>query len=900
MARFTYPAGGGGGGDVSFTGEGCIVFPNDGEICNTADSSGDGSGLSTMSINPDTTTNDDRYITIDPTGPNHIHIRAGGDIDNSSAMLILGGEKNSVVVDDSSRAVGISTLTPQIINTYLNTNAENSTQLITDSTADIQTGYTVNVDGTDYVVDTVTPIDEGTIAVTASGAVFTNRTSYTFIFEPDYNNQWVFASDGTFFGPAMGMVKVQGIYGQNVDPLLILGPASVILDGDAGEFLNDASVPSNQIATIGDIQSANVADFVFTDVDSANSSMTITGDKEMTIESGSTNDLNVRAGDQLWLTAGNDVILQADDTVQIRSLDGVEILSNYVDQGDAEHTWEFTTQGELKLPGGGVILSEPESSSDNASLSTLMLVPDGTIETNQVIVVDPTGPNHIHLRAGGTIDESDADLVLGGERNNVYVSDNGRSVSISTRPAQVINSYVNENPTSDTNFIVSNSAIISEGDTFSYPAGEEPGIFTVTSVTNNTPTAELMTVTATGLTFITGGTYVFTHEDPWNNQWEFTDNGYLSGPADGGLYASAIINRETDLWIASKTSVVLQGLMDDAEAGGEFLNDPNIPGNQIAVLDDLSGFVYLSEPSEMYSEQVSGPVTDTRSMSGLYEGNNWDFNGGMNGGNIWPLAITEDTQWLVDNNNSIVSGVITFADSTTVPFSLAGLGTTNGGPGDETIYDVVTVFSTEVVNKNYTDTYPLSISVVYSVGSETSTVVTIESDITVSPVGALTLSSSGVAFINDPTVASNQIATIGDISDTVSGETTFVVNGGTLGTQPTFSGSPLFSGSYVKVGSLVHFQIQVDMDNITNFGTGQYYVDLPFPAKYGYQVREGCLHDISTDRQYGIGGHVFAGQSQLRLNFTNSNGQDEAFDYNSPITLTVADNFHIAGSYICE
>jgi hypothetical protein len=141
---------------------------------------------------------------------------------------------------------------------------------------------------------------------------------------------------------------------------------------------------------------------------------------------------------------------------------------------------------------------------------------------------------------------------------------------------------------------------------------------------------------------------------------------------------------------------------------------------------------------------------------------------------------------------------------------------------------------------------------------------------------------------------------VGDGSEGVPTETVFTVNGGTLGAQPTFTGAPLFSGSYVKNGPLLHFQIQVDMDNITNFGTGQYYVDLPFDAKYGYQIKEGCLHDISTDRQYAIGGHVFAGANRLLLTFTNSNGQDEPFDHNSPITLNVADNFHVAGTYIAE
>jgi hypothetical protein len=88
------------------------------------------------------------------------------------------------------------------------------------------------------------------------------------------------------------------------------------------------------------------------------------------------------------------------------------------------------------------------------------------------------------------------------------------------------------------------------------------------------------------------------------------------------------------------------------------------------------------------------------------------------------------------------------------------------------------------------------------------------------------------------------------------------------------------------------------MDNITNFGTGQYYVDLPFDAKYGYQVKEGCLHDISTSNQFAIGGHVAAGTNRLYLTYTGSNGQDEMFDFNSPVTLAVEDNFHISGNYI--
>jgi hypothetical protein len=132
-------------------------------------------------------------------------------------------------------------------------------------------------------------------------------------------------------------------------------------------------------------------------------------------------------------------------------------------------------------------------------------------------------------------------------------------------------------------------------------------------------------------------------------------------------------------------------------------------------------------------------------------------------------------------------------------------------------------------------------------------------------------------------------------------ELSFSVSGGTSGTQPTFNGAPLFLGSYVKTGPLVHFEIQVDMDNITSFGTGQYYVDLPFPAKYGYKFREGCLHDISANKEYEVGGHVSAGQSRLFLtSMDTQSGKvfDIPFVYNSPVTLSVSDNFHVSGTYI--
>jgi hypothetical protein len=166
----------------------------------------------------------------------------------------------------------------------------------------------------------------------------------------------------------------------------------------------------------------------------------------------------------------------------------------------------------------------------------------------------------------------------------------------------------------------------------------------------------------------------------------------------------------------------------------------------------------------------------------------------------------------------------------------------------------------------------------------------------IGPQGVLLDGDSG-EFLNDESNPNNQIATIGDLGVDIE----FEVAGGTLGTQPTFNGNPLFTGSYVKTGTMVHFRIDVDFDNISSFGTGQYYLDLPFPAKYNYEFTAGCLHDISETRDYPMTGHVYAGESRMLLKSLDSQGNSAfavPFTATTPVTLAVADNFHISGDYI--
>lgn len=182
----------------------------------------------------------------------------------------------------------------------------------------------------------------------------------------------------------------------------------------------------------------------------------------------------------------------------------------------------------------------------------------------------------------------------------------------------------------------------------------------------------------------------------------------------------------------------------------------------------------------------------------------------------------------------------------------------------------------------------------------------------------ISVQSDGVymaATVGNPTpleFESRLVATQNDHEDRISNlernttgygvSTPFDVSGGTDGTQPTFSG-PVFSGSYTRFGDMVHFAYEVDFDNITSFGTGQYYMTLPYPSAHAYILRDGCLHDASDSAQFHISGHIDAGSDQIVLyssDKVSSGVEDAPFTATFPVTLSTADNFHIAGTYEIE
>jgi hypothetical protein len=130
---------------------------------------------------------------------------------------------------------------------------------------------------------------------------------------------------------------------------------------------------------------------------------------------------------------------------------------------------------------------------------------------------------------------------------------------------------------------------------------------------------------------------------------------------------------------------------------------------------------------------------------------------------------------------------------------------------------------------------------------------------------------------------------------------TYQPEGGTNGTQPTFNGTPLITGSYTKWGNMCHYSIHVDFANILTFGTGRYYLTLPFKVDESYKFRDGCLHTVYPGgTTFHISGHVDADSNRLELYSSDkvaSGVQDVDFTASFPVVLTTAGRFHIAGTY---
>jgi hypothetical protein len=226
---------------------------------------------------------------------------------------------------------------------------------------------------------------------------------------------WAFGVDGNLTLPA-NTFAVKYANGTAVAIPTVGNIATINLNGSNSNVLYGNGVFA---AVAG---GANTGNVTFDDINVIG-----TGNLKLQPDSANANaylDIFLTAGPDIHIAGnGETVILGTDDFANV----AVNVNGNVsIQAGDANgtHTWNFDTTGNLILAGGNSVIQSIANSSSEPlypNVSTMVFTPDALL-SSQALVLDPTGPSHIHLRApGANIDEPDANIFLGGEASSFEV-----------------------------------------------------------------------------------------------------------------------------------------------------------------------------------------------------------------------------------------------------------------------------------------------------------------------------------------------------------------------------------------------------------------------------------------------------------------------------------------------
>lgn len=185
--------------------------------------------------------------------------------------------------------------------------------------------------------------------------------------------------------------------------------------------------------------------------------------------------------------------------------------------GDNSYSFDVTGQinyyGENKMGPviePGIVYGSNADSGDGYGYNTIKLIPhapDGQINDDRYLIIDPTAPNHIHIRAGGVQDASNSELILGAEQANVKVTDWNHQVQINTYNS---GSTVSHNWT-----------FVNDGTMY---GPSEGGALLVTGIQNGNNVTNLPVYSSGAMTITANG----------GDMNFYMDGGMYIGPSEGG------------------------------------------------------------------------------------------------------------------------------------------------------------------------------------------------------------------------------------------------------------------------------------------------------------------------------------------------------------------------------
>jgi len=130
------------------------------------------------------------------------------------------------------------------------------------------------------------------------------------------------------------------------------------------------------------------------------------------------------------------------------------------------------------------------------------------------------------------------------------------------------------------------------------------------------------------------------------------------------------------------------------------------------------------------------------------------------------------------------------------------------------------------------------------------------------------------------------------------------------GTNSTY---PTHGSTYVKQGYMVSFWIQVDLSTVTNFGTGQYKLTLPYPPHSGTMNHfPGWVWYNPNGGDPDLANHIILnvdhlpGSQTIDLHWLGADTptpkpvREYILTGTSPYTLTTASKIYINGTYFTD
>jgi hypothetical protein len=115
-----------------------------------------------------------------------------------------------------------------------------------------------------------------------------------------------------------------------------------------------------------------------------------------------------------------------------------------------------------------------------------------------------------------------------------------------------------------------------------------------------------------------------------------------------------------------------------------------------------------------------------------------------------------------------------------------------------------------------------------------------------------------------------------------------------------YSGSPI-TATMVTAGPFVHISIIGNFATVSNFGTGQLYLEMPFTCLVESDFAGGHIHDQDKTSRYLITGECEAGSDRLTLLYLSGNKAELVpLTNGSLVALATTDTFTMSTTIIRE